>query len=987
MAEVVYSSAGVSAIERDSTTIATAQPVGIPAGVIGTSNLGPAFVPVTVGSTRDFFERFGATDGEKFGPLAVSEWLRNAQSCTFVRVLGAGDGKKRDDSTGKVNRAGFVVGDQIVQPSGYVSNNRSAVYGGPLGRTYFLGCFMSESAGSTIFSEAGIQVSGENISRPIIRGVLMAASGVVLSLSGNNIPDSGAPSTSVAATTSPSKGGLTGSVNDSTLGFVMLLNGFSSPDGLPTAISASFDTNDSESYFYNAFNRDPLLLESRGHLLYAAFDVPTSLAAVTGSGAFKTSISRGLQDFAFLTTGSLGRNASNSTSPNYEQFEDRFAAASTPFFVSQDFGGTRYDLFRVESISDGAFANTAFKISIENIAPDPSTTNPQYGTFDLVVRDFEDTDSNVSYKEEWRGLSMNPSSPQFFARVIGNQKTFFDFDKVNASQRLVVQGDFPNRSKYIRVVVADNVLDQNVPSTAIPFGFRGPSHLVTSGSTMLTNVTDSTRFNVNDTLNRAVQPPVPMRSNIATGLTPNKTVNSLLYWGVQFNYKKSVDEPNTDSYFDRSMLGFTKYFPGYSLSGLNFSVGNNAGAADVNGSILDSDRFNNNLFSLDKIQVVTASNTAADPDQWLSASYVRNGNITVSEANKTRALQLSDLSNSTNRRYAKFTVFMQGGFDGVNIFDKEKSALSNTAVKRENDDSTNQGGINGPTVSAYRKAVDIINNKFDFDIKLLAIPGIRHTSVTDYAISAVESRFDAMYIMDVDNYDTRNLYVTSSAQRTSVDYTVNAFNARGIDSSFAAAYFPDVNMTDPTTSTLVTVPATVAVLGAFSLNDSRAFPWFAPAGFARGALSTTVSTTVPLNKQNLDNLYSSRINPITRFDGTGFVVWGQKTLQVAANALDRVNVRRLLIEIRRAVRSVGNSLLFEPNRAETLQRFSSLVNPIMQSIQERSGLDRYKVVIDTSTTTQADIENNTIRGQIYVQPTRSVEFVSLTFEVRNAGTF
>jgi phage tail sheath protein FI len=244
-----------------------------------------------------------------------------------------------------------------------------------------------------------------------------------------------------------------------------------------------------------------------------------------------------------------------------------------------------------------------------------------------------------------------------------------------------------------------------------------------------------------------------------------------------------------------------------------------------------------------------------------------------------------------------------------------------------------------------------------------------------------------MYIMDVDNYDTRNIYVTSSAQSPSVDYTVNAFNSRGIDSSFAAAYFPDVNMTDPTTRTLVTVPATVAVLGAFSLNDSRAFPWFAPAGFARGALSTTVSSPVTLNKQNLDTLYSARINPITKFEGTGFVVWGQKTLQVAANALDRVNVRRLLIEIRRAVRNVGNSLLFEPNRSETLQRFSTLVNPIMQSIQERSGLDRYKVVIDTSTTTQADIENNTIRGQIYVQPTRSIEFVSLSFEVRNAGTY
>jgi phage tail sheath protein FI len=241
--------------------------------------------------------------------------------------------------------------------------------------------------------------------------------------------------------------------------------------------------------------------------------------------------------------------------------------------------------------------------------------------------------------------------------------------------------------------------------------------------------------------------------------------------------------------------------------------------------------------------------------------------------------------------------------------------------------------------------------------------------------------------MDVDNYDTTNTYVTGSGQKISVSYTVSAFRNRGTNSSFAAAYFPDVNLLDPTTNTLVSVPASVPVLGAFSLNDSVGFPWYAAAGFARGSLSSTQSTTLTLSKPDLDTLYDARINPITNFSNTGFVVWGQKTLQLAANALDRVNVRRLLLEIRRAVRLVGNTLLFEPNRVETLDKFKSLVNPILQSIQERSGLDRYKVVIDTSTTTQADIENNTIRGQIYVQPTRSIEFVSLSFEVRNAGTF
>jgi len=993
--EVVFSSAGVVAIESDFTGQTQSNPVGVPAAVIGTSNLGPAFVPVTVGNIGEFFQRFGKTDGEKFGPLAVNEWLRNAQSCTFLRVLGAGDGKKRDSSTGAVINAGFVVGNQLVQDNGIVGKNAQSVYGGPLGRTYFLGCFMSESAGSTIFSDSGIQSIGNNTAHPIIRGIIMVPSGVVLSLSGSTgvANSSGAPSISTAASTSPLKGGLTGSMSVSSQRFVMLLNGFNPSDGSANVITASFDANDSTSYFGSILNKDPLSLESKGHLLYASYDIPGSYAVVTGSGVLKNTPmpgnDAGLHDCVFITTSSLARNAGSTVVPNYEQFTDRFRTPTTPFFVSQDFGGTRYNLFSVELRSDGAYGNTSYKVSIENLVPDQNTDNPSYGTFDIVLRDFADVDETPKVIDggTFRGLSMNPSSPQYFARVVGNQKTFFDFDKVNSSQKLVVQGDFPNNSRYIRVVLSDEIENGAVPPTALPFGFRGPTHLVTSGSTMLTNVYDPNTMSSTNALVRAVQIPVPFRTNVATGLSPNKQAKANLYWGVQFNKKTSLAEPNASSTTDASMESFVKYFPDYAASDLKFAVGNNPGAANVNGSILDCDRFNNNLFSLDRISVVTGSDGVADVDQWLSASYVRNGVITPDEANKTRALRLSDLKISGNRTYAKFSTFFQGGFDGLDIFNSDRTKMTNAAVYRENIDSTNQGGISGPTVSAYRKAVDIIGNKSDLEIKLLTIPGIRHTSVTDYAISAVESRFDSLYIMDVDNYDTTNTYVTGSNQKASVQYTVSAFRNRGTNSSFAAAYFPDVNLLDPTTNTLVSVPASVPVLGAFSLNDSIGFPWFAAAGFARGSLSSTLSTTLPLSKPDLDTLYDARINPIVDFSNTSFVVWGQKTLQLAANALDRVNVRRLLIEIRRAVRLVGNTLLFEPNRVETLDRFKSLVNPILQSIQERSGLDRYKVVIDTSTTTQADIENNTIRGQIYVQPTRSVEFVSLSFEVRNAGTY
>ena len=321
-----------------------------------------------------------------------------------------------------------------------------------------------------------------------------------------------------------------------------------------------------------------------------------------------------------------------------------------------------------------------------------------------------------------------------------------------------------------------------------------------------------------------------------------------------------------------------------------------------------------------------------------------------------------------------------------NIFDKDKYEISKNAAKREIDDA-NQGELSGPTVSAYRKAVDVMEEKADVEIQLLAIPGIRHPAVTDFAIDSVETRFDAMLIMDIEEKDQTNGFVTGSTdQLTNVTYTVNNFESRNLDSSFAAAYFPDVVIADPATGANVKCPPSVAVLGAFSLNDSVSHPWFAPAGFTRGALSTVLESQVKLKRANLDALYEADINPITSFPHTpGVVVFGQKTLQAAQSALDRVNVRRLLIDIRRKVKKIAQSLLFEPNRVDTLARFSNLVNPVMQQIQAQQGLDRYKVQIDTSTTTQADVENNTIRGKIFLQPTRSLEFIALDFVVTNQG--
>lgn len=1015
MPQTKFGSAGVSAREIDLSGPVAAQPSGIPAGVIGTALKGPAFVPVTVGLISDFYAKFGLTDGKKFGPLAVVEWLKNAQSVTYLRVLGVGQGQKRTvggTTAGTVAGGGFVVGDkQPDQNSGFLSANPYANLGGPVGRTYFLGAFMSESAGSTFLSDAGLQgpngvTPGATTAVPIVRGVLMAASGVLLRLSSSATGSSIAPGSSAIASDAGASGSLVGTVvlqsgGQSLMNFTMLLNGHQGQDSrYPNVITASFDPT-APNYFPNVLNSDPFKMQQAGHLLYAFWDIHPTMATVTGSGlllsqsgAGSTGVGSklvGAEAAAFLTTGSTARNVGAAFAPNYENFQDRFRHAISPWVISQKLGGKAQNLFRLHMLDDGAGTADKIKISIENVAPS-SDINDKYGTFDVVVRDFNDTDVSQRAFEQFRGLTLNPSSDRYISKLIGDLTVFYDLDRVETAQKVVIDGNYANKSNYVRVEVDPSIDVGTSDPTSLPCGFRGPAHLVTSGSNPLTDFSDPQLAQVG-TLNRAVQVPVPMRLNVADGSGQKLLVNGAYYWGVQFEQVQSPVTPNLTNLKNNGVVNYTKYFPDFMSTIQNVLEAGQIGVADSAAlGIVDADRFNKNQFTLENVQVTTASTTLADPTKWQLASYVRGGNIVANDTAKTRGLTVSDFT-QTNRRYIKFTMFMNGGFDGVSIFDTDQAQLTNNAVKSDMDD-VNRGLTIGQSAKAYLKALDVMRNKTDVDILLLAIPGIRHPIVTNSAVDAVEGRFDALYLMDIEEMDNLNTSITSSVQLASVTNTVTQFKNRAMNTSFAAAYYPDTFITDPNTKSSVQCPPSVAVLGAFALNDRVAFPWYAAAGFTRGALASTTEARVKLSKDNMDNLYDANINPLTSFPGNtppttqaqgGVVVWGQRTLQSFASALDRVNVRRLLIDIRRQVREITNTIMFEPNRASTLAKFQAAVEPRLAKIKTQNGVDRYLVKIDTSTTTQADVDNNTIRGKIYVQPTKSIEYVSLDFVVANAG--
>ena len=326
---------------------------------------------------------------------------------------------------------------------------------------------------------------------------------------------------------------------------------------------------------------------------------------------------------------------------------------------------------------------------------------------------------------------------------------------------------------------------------------------------------------------------------------------------------------------------------------------------------------------------------------------------------------------SQQKKYLKFTVPFQGGFDGLNP--------ARTVAMGVDISATNTMGFNLATSTAagslaYKRAIDAVSNPEAYDINLLVLPGViqeYHPYITDYANATCENRGDCFYIMDLTGIDTG---VDSAVQQTA-----------GYDSNYAAVYFPWIKVFEPTNNKYIWVPPSVSMPEVYAYSDQRAAEWYAPAGLNRGGIPGAVGLRQRLTSANRDDLYEARINPIASFTNQGIVVWGQKTLQLRMSALDRINVRRLLLTIKKFIASSARYLVFEQNVEATRQKFLNIANPYLASIQERSGLYAFKVVMDASNNTSDTIDRNMLVGQIYLQPTKTAEFISLEFSITPTG--
>ena len=281
----------------------------------------------------------------------------------------------------------------------------------------------------------------------------------------------------------------------------------------------------------------------------------------------------------------------------------------------------------------------------------------------------------------------------------------------------------------------------------------------------------------------------------------------------------------------------------------------------------------------------------------------------------------------------------------------------------------------GAVGANYTNMINLLANQDDYRFNVILTPGLIDSGAFASSVTSIitntQNRGDNIYVVDQVPYGAIvNDAVTAAATR---------------NTSYAATYWPWLQTVDPDSGQRVWVPASTMIGGVYAYNDNVSEPWFAPAGINRGGLSTVIRAEQKLPQSSRDTLYSGKVNPIATFPGTGTVVYGQKTLQAAASALDRVNVRRLLIALKSYISQVANNLVFEQNTIATRNQFLSQVNPYLESVQQRQGLYAFRVIMDDSNNTPDVIDRNQLIGQIYLQPTKTAEFIYLDFNILPTG--
>lgn len=906
-------------------------------------------VPTKVRSLQDFVSVFGAPipggaslkndvwrDGNRAGPTyaayAAQAWLASQNSpVTIVRALGDQDA---------VSAAGAGV-------AGWQTTNNLAQAIGSNGGAY--GLFLSNSGSAPTGSLAAI---------------FYVDSGAVL-LKGNF----GAGGTEIA---------LSGAAvniysNAANCGFKMEIRNDSGT--ILDTKQFNFDRN-SADYIRNVFNTNPQLCNS-------------TLVSSPKTYWLGETFDRHLADFVDTTAGANGVQgiliglATSSVGQGPHMHREGMKKATTGWFFGQDYGeATSHEilnsqkLFYLESLHDGEDFQKNTIVVISDLALPSNPNVSGFSTFTLLIQDL-----SGEVLEEYRSLNLNPADRNYIGRRIGDQSLEWS----ESDRRYRASGDWPNNSDFVRVVVHDDIKDTGPEVTnVLPFGFFGPIRPQTfkigygqlgpfslddqnlpgamalgSGSVYMAGLdSDGYEFAPHQftefllPLDASASyhfPSLPLRGNGTQG-SPSSPYSCT--WGIRPTITSTTNQldPGYGDYVRRMGDDYHQQRSPDTYFEHSF------------------------VFSLDDIIIDDALNT-----------------VTYTSGSRRSGTSYTAMSSSTallNKRVKKFAAPFFGGFDGLDV--KEKEPFRNSLLS---DESTNQ---NSYVYYSLAKALDSVNDVENVPCNLMMVPGIYQPVVTNKIINICEERKDCLGIIDLENdyLPSAESNAAASTRRGSVDSAVTALKNRNIDSSYACAFYPWVQIQDTLGSAQrVWVPSSIAALGAFAKSEAQSELWFAPAGFNRGGLGNlgggqgprVVQARQRLDVSERDKLYAQNINPIATFPNEGVVIFGQKTLQSTPSALDRINVRRLLLYLKSKVSTISKNLLFDQNISSTWARFKGQVEPVLSDVKSRFGIVEYKLILDETTTTADLIDRNIMYAKIYIKPARAIEYIVVDFVITRSG--
>ena len=603
----------------------------------------------------------------------------------------------------------------------------------------------------------------------------------------------------------------------------------------------------------------------------------------------------------------------SSITANGDAFDDvtgGFAAAQSPWFVSQNAAGAVQNLFRFYTRSHGQIENNSIKFQISNV----ETSVSSFPQFTLSIRNANDDDNRPEILESYANLNLNPNDPNYIGRAIGDRRVSYDLTQ--DPPELLFDGDFPNKSKLVRIEMNTG----GYPDDSRPAGFRGVGSILAQTGGPAEG--DATAREA-DGLTGVVAALPTVTNQVRDGVVDKIKVMGINFAspGVSDRLKKTVT----------SASGSTTADPGILFISTTGELGNT-------GSNVEDD-------------------TPVTPSDFTIVNMVssNSGNFVNSTTRRCQGLE--------DNEALKFVAPVFGGWDG---YDPRTNMLT----------VQDTGTVSGD----FDVARKTLANPEEVEFNLLAVPGITSsgagTPINNF-LNMVENRADSFLLIDL---------ATSTSTGSGLAMSVsNAQDQAGkFDSSYGATYWPWVRINDSENNRLVWVPPSVEVIGAYAFNDRVGQPWFAPAGFNRGGLERVLEVRRRLTQTQRDNLYNNTpgVNPIATFPGQGIVIFGQKTLQKKLSVLDRVNVRRMMLTVRKTISRMSRNFVFEQNNAATRTALLNMVNNYLGSVQAANGVNEFRASIQEG----ADlVDRNVIKGKIFLKPTTVAEIVIFDFTLTPQG--